>query len=88
LTAHLPILRLRTAIAVASLATELIKGKTREALAMKTEELAGDLGPLPPMKNSLRAACRGRAPLRAGSSGSLSKPTLPSPSRRRPTLPR
>ena len=40
-----------TAIAVASLATELIKGKTpEEALALKTEELAGDLGPLPPMK--------------------------------------
>ena len=40
-----------TAIAVASLATQLIKGKTREeALALKTEELAGELGPLPPMK--------------------------------------
>lgn len=40
-----------TAIAVASLATELIKGKTaEEALAMSGEQLAGDLGPLPPMK--------------------------------------
>jgi nitrogen fixation protein NifU and related proteins len=40
-----------TAIAVASLATELIRGKTaQEALALKTEELAGELGPLPPMK--------------------------------------
>jgi NifU-like protein involved in Fe-S cluster formation len=40
-----------TAIAVASLATELIKGKTaQEALALKPEELAADLGPLPPMK--------------------------------------
>src|SRR5205814_2855394 len=40
-----------TAIAVASLATELIKGKTaEEALSLKTNELAGDLGPLPPMK--------------------------------------
>src|SRR5262250_3340006 len=40
-----------TAIAVASLATELIKGKTpQEALSLKTEELAGELGPLPPMK--------------------------------------
>ena len=39
-----------TAIAVASLATELIRGKTPdEALALKTEELAGELGPLPPM---------------------------------------
>src|SRR3954469_20048212 len=40
-----------TAIAVASLATELIMGKTaEEALSLKTEELAGELGPLPPMK--------------------------------------
>src|SRR5271165_4152947 len=40
-----------TAIAVASLATELIRGKTAaEALALKSEELAGELGPLPPMK--------------------------------------
>ena len=40
-----------TAIAVASLATELIRGKTAaEALALKSEDLAGELGPLPPMK--------------------------------------
>lgn len=40
-----------TAIAVASLATDLIRGKTAaEALSLKTEELAGELGPLPPMK--------------------------------------
>ncbi len=40
-----------TAIAVASLATELIQGKTAaEAMEMKTEELSGDLGQLPPMK--------------------------------------
>ena len=40
-----------TAIAVASLATELIRGKTaEEALLLNTEELAGELGPLPPMK--------------------------------------
>ena len=40
-----------TAIAVASLATEMIRGKTpQEALALRTEELAGELGPLPPMK--------------------------------------
>jgi len=40
-----------TAIAVASLATELIKGKTaEEALSLRPEELAGELGPLPPMK--------------------------------------
>ena len=40
-----------TAIAVASLATELIRGKTREeALELKGEDLSGELGPLPPMK--------------------------------------
>jgi nitrogen fixation NifU-like protein len=40
-----------TAIAVASLATELIAGKTpEEALAMSGEELAAPLGPLPPVK--------------------------------------
>lgn len=40
-----------TAIAVASLATELVRGKTpEEALALKSEQLTGDLGPLPPMK--------------------------------------
>ncbi len=40
-----------TAIAVASLATELIRGKTpEEALALQTGELSGELGPLPPMK--------------------------------------
>ena len=40
-----------TAIAVASLATELIRGKTaEEALSLRPEELAGELGPLPPMK--------------------------------------
>ena len=40
-----------TAIAVASLATELIAGKTvDEALALSEEDLSGPLGPLPPMK--------------------------------------
>jgi NifU-like protein involved in Fe-S cluster formation len=40
-----------TAIAVASLATELIRGKTaEEALAMSGAALAGELGPLPPVK--------------------------------------
>ena len=40
-----------TAIAVASLATQLIQGKTpEEALAMDGAALSADLGPLPPMK--------------------------------------
>ena len=41
----------QTAIAVASVATEMIKGKTSsEALAMSGEQLSSSLGPLPPMK--------------------------------------
>lgn len=41
----------QTAIAVASLATELIRGKTREeALQLSAEALSAPLGPLPPMK--------------------------------------
>ena len=40
-----------TAIAAASLAMELIRGKTAdEALRLRGEELAKDLGPLPPTK--------------------------------------
>ena len=80
-----------TAIAVASLATELIRGKTpQEALALKTEELAGELGPLPPMKihcaqlveGALRSALSPQAgtctkPVDPGKSGeSSSAPTL------------
>ena len=41
----------QTAIAVASVATEMIKGKTvDEALALESSELSESLGPLPPMK--------------------------------------
>lgn len=41
----------QTAIAVASMATELLKGKTaEEARELSASELTGDLGPLPPMK--------------------------------------
>jgi nitrogen fixation NifU-like protein len=58
----------QTAIAVASMATELIRGKTREeALTMSASELSAPLGPLPPMKihcgqmveGALRAALDG-----------------------------
>lgn len=71
-----------TAIAVASLATELIRGKTaEEALALKTEELSGELGPLPPMKihcaqlveGALRSALSPQAE-------SCAKPVEPTPS--------
>jgi nitrogen fixation NifU-like protein len=41
----------QTAIAVASVATEMLKGKTAaEASTMSGEELAAPLGPLPPVK--------------------------------------
>lgn len=41
----------QTAIAVASMATELLRGKTaEEAKHLSTQELTGGLGPLPPMK--------------------------------------
>ena len=41
----------QTAIAVASIATQLLKGKTaEEARLLSAQELAGDLGTLPPMK--------------------------------------
>lgn len=41
----------QTAIAVASMATELLRGKTPdEARHLTAQELTGDLGPLPPMK--------------------------------------
>merc|ERR1711916_117798 len=40
-----------TAIAAASMATEMLKGKTtEEAVKMSGAELAADLGPLPPTK--------------------------------------
>ena len=41
----------QTAIAVASMATELLRGKTaEEAMHLTAQELTGGLGPLPPMK--------------------------------------
>jgi nitrogen fixation NifU-like protein len=61
-----------TAIAVASLATEMIAGKTvDEALALSDEDLSGQLGPLPPMKihcaqlveGALRSALTGEGPV-------------------------
>src|SRR5438046_4660004 len=65
-----------TAIAVASLATELIRGKTpEEALSLKTEELAGELGPLPPMKIHCAQLVEGA--LRSALDPQLAKPITP-----------
>jgi nitrogen fixation NifU-like protein len=76
----------QTAIAVASLATELIRGKTKEeALSLSAEELAAPLGPLPPMKihcgqmveGALRAALEGEtATTPAQAAATISGPTL------------
>lgn len=71
----------QTAIAVASMATEMIKGKTpQEALSMSGDELSAPLGPLPPMKihcaqlveGALKNALTGEAVPASGSSA----PTL------------
>ena len=62
----------QTAIAVASVATEMLAGKTvAEAMTMSGEELAASLGALPPVKihcaqlveGALRSALRGGAAL-------------------------
>jgi len=78
-----------TAIAAASLAMELIRGKTpEEALAMRGTELARDLGPLPPTKvhctqlveSALRSALQPDAPVEPASpatSGNLNESLNP-----------
>jgi NifU-like protein involved in Fe-S cluster formation len=73
-----------TAIAVASLATELIRGKTaEEALALKTEELSGELGPLPPMKIHCAQLVEGA--LRSALSPDTAKPESSSPTKSEPS---
>ena len=71
----------QTAIAVASLATEMIRGKTAsEALALSSEDLAAPLGTLPPMKihcaqlveEALEAAL---APQKSSHAPTISKPS-------------
>lgn len=67
-----------TAIAVASMATELIRGRTaEEALAMGTGQLTGDLGPLPPMKMHCAELVEGalRAALASGPEAPTPPPT-------------
>lgn len=65
-----------TAIAVASVATELLAGRTaREALEMSGEDLAAPLGPLPPMKIHCAQLVEGA--LRSALGGELSGGTPP-----------
>ena len=67
-----------TAIAVASLATELIKGKTpEEALAMDGTALSAPLGPLPPMKIHCAQLVEGA--LRQALTGQSAATSTPSP---------
>ena len=80
-----------TAIAVASLATELIRGKTaEEALSLKTEELAGELGPLPPMKihcaQLVEGALRSALGPQAETCAKPVEPSKPSENASAPTL--
>ena len=73
----------QTAIAVASVATQLLAGKTvDEAQAMSGEELSASLGPLPPVKihcaqlveGALRSALTGQAA--ASANPAATSPTL------------
>ncbi len=81
----------QTAIAVASMATELLKGKTaEEAKHLTASDLSGDLGALPPMKihcgqlveGALRNALDQSSPSPAASPGMA--PTLTSDMHRKP----
>jgi len=74
-----------TAIAVASLATQLIQGKTpEEAMAMDGEMLSAPLGPLPPMRihcaqlveGALRQALSGRPMPKTALHAPANAPTL------------
>lgn len=72
----------QTAIAVASLATAMIRGKTKEeALSMSAEELSKPLGPLPPMKIHCGQMVEGalRAALEAESKDQIFAPAATHP---------
>ena len=71
----------QTAIAVASMATEMIKGKTpQEALSMSGDELSAPLGPLPPMKIHCAQLVEGAL------KNALTGETVPAPGSSTPTL--
>src|SRR5881275_20102 len=68
----------QTAIAVASVATQLLKGKTPdEAKKMSGEELSAPLGPLPPVKIHCAQLVEGA--LRNALTGEKAKMTATSP---------
>jgi nitrogen fixation NifU-like protein len=69
-----------TAIAVASLAMELIRGKTpEEALALSGQELAADLGPLPPTKVHCTSLVESAIRSALAPEGEVPKPLAPIP---------
>lgn len=73
-----------TAIAVASVATELIAGKTvEEALSMSGSDLAAPLGALPPMKIHCAQLVEGalRSALAPDSEGGATSAAEPAPAR-------
>jgi nitrogen fixation NifU-like protein len=75
----------QTAIAVASIATQLIRGKTKEeALDMSAEELSAPLGPLPPMKIHCGQMVEGA--LKAALEAESAVATKPHPSAPSPAL--
>lgn len=68
----------QTAIAVASVATEMLKGKTAgEAQTMSGEELAAPLGPLPPVKIHCAQLVEGALRNALGGEASKSQETAP-----------
>jgi len=78
----------QTAIAVASVATQLIRGKTKEeALAMSATDLTGPIGALPPMKIHCGQMVEGalKAALDAEAAASTS-PTVAVPTEQAATL--
>src|SRR5712671_3262445 len=71
-----------TAIAVASVATELIAGKTiEEALSLSGSELSAPLGSLPPMKIHCAQLVEGalRSALKPGAAPPPPRPAVPPP---------
>ena len=77
----------QTAIAVASMATEMLKGRTvEEAKHLSATELSGPLGPLPPMKihcgqmveGALRAALESDTTAAAPAASAIAAPPTPS----------
>lgn len=79
----------QTAIAVASMATEIIRGKTaEEALSLSGDDLSAPLGPLPPMKIHCAQLVEGalKNALTGGDTGDHSPTPAAPPSTVAPTL--